>query len=115
MSNTLTRTIKQGASESFSLVLTDATGTAINLTNCTFSAQIKRAAGYSVLASYTATITSASLGKVSFSMTPAVTATIPVPFPTDGNHVFDVLMTKADQSRVSLIEGTAIITPKISA
>jgi hypothetical protein len=115
MSNTLTRTIKQGASESFSLVLTDSTATAINLTGCTFSAQIKRAAGYSVLASYTATITSAALGKVSFAMTPAVTASIPVPFPSDNNHVFDVIMTKSDGSKYSLIEGTAIITPKISA
>ena len=114
MANTLTRTIKQGASESFSLTLTDSTSAAINLTGCTFVARIRRAAGYSLLASYTATVTSAAQGKVTFSMAPAVTATIPVPFPSDATHVFDVIMTKADGSKVSLIEGTASITAAIS-
>ena len=114
MANTLSRTIKQGASESFSLTLTDSTSAAINITGCSFVARIRRAAGYSLLASYTATITNAALGKVSFSMTPAVTATIPVPFPSDSSHVFDVIMTKGDGSKVSLVEGTAFITPAIS-
>ena len=114
MANTLTRTIKQGASESFSLTLTDSTSAAINLTGCTFVAGIRRAAGYSLLASYTATITNAAQGNVSFSMAPAVTALIPVPFPSDATHVFDVVMTKGDGSKVSLIEGTASITAAIS-
>ena len=114
MANTLSRTIKQGASEAFSLTLTDSTSTAINLTGCTFVARIRRAAGYSLLASYTATVTNAAQGKVTFSMAPAVTALIPVPFPSDATHVFDVIMTRSDASKVSLIEGAASITPAIS-
>ena len=100
-----------GANYSFGIVLKDGTGAALNLTGATVASQIRQTpASTTVLASFVPTITSATGGTLTLSLTAAVTATIPA---TYGQlyHRYDVLLTRSDGVKIRLIEGDVQVDP----
>ena len=89
------------------MTLTDGASTpaAINLSGCTLASQIRKTQGATdILATFSVSVTSASLGKATFSLSPSQTASLAAtPEGTSWKH--DVLLTRADGSKIRILEG----------
>ena len=106
--------IVQGSDYSDTLTLTDGNGAALNLTGWTITSQIRRASGYSILATFTVTVSAPTTGVVYRNLTGAVTSTIPVPFGDGITHFHDVLGTRGDGVKIRLIQGPVTVDPQIT-
>jgi hypothetical protein len=94
-----------GADYGLGLTLKDGSGAAINLTGCTLASQIRRTqASSDILATFSVTITSASGGTATLSLTPTQTAALPATA-SDCYWKHDVLLTRADGTKIRILEG----------
>jgi hypothetical protein len=97
--------IFQGATYSYAVTLKDGSNTAINLTGCTLTSQIRKTqAAADILATWSVTVTSATLGKATLSLSPTQTAALPAT-PAEAYWKHDVLLTRADGSKIRILEG----------
>jgi len=104
-------TIDQGANLSSTIDLTNDDGTAINLANTSFTAQIRKSY-YST--NPTANITvevegSAANGRIRLSLDAANTANIKA-----GRYLYDLKMIDSSNTHIRVIEGIVTITPQVT-
>ena len=105
-----------GASYSYGVTLTDGASSpaAINLTGSTLASQIRKTQGATdILATFSISITSPSLGKATLSLSPTQTAALPAtPEGTSWKH--DVLLTRADGSKIRILEGDVEVDASVT-
>jgi hypothetical protein len=94
-----------GADYSYGVTLKDGSGTAINLTGATLASQIRKTQSASdILATFSVTVTNASAGTATLSLTPTQTAALSVT-PVDSYWKHDVLLTRDDGVKIRILEG----------
>ena len=71
-------TVTKGTDFAIGMTLTDANGSAINVTNYTFKSEIRRKASTGIDATFTITKTNASAGAIKLALTQAQTNSLPV-------------------------------------
>ena len=71
-------TLYTGTNFTLSLTVTNADGTAVDLTGASIVSQIRAASTSPILATFTTTITNASAGKATLSLTNAQTLALPI-------------------------------------
>lgn len=107
--------IEQGVDFSLEVTLTDSTGSAINLTNMTFSSKIKRSPETDPIKlnntaiSFTVNITNASGGEVTFSLTDEKTAALP-----GDNLIYDIFRTDSAGNKYRDLEGEIEVIERIT-
>jgi len=106
--------IFQGASYSYGLTLKNGSNTAINLTGCTLASQIRKTqASSEILATFSVSITSASAGTATLSLSPTQTAALPAT-PAESYWKHDVLLTRADGSIIRILEGDVEVDASVT-
>jgi hypothetical protein len=102
--------LDQGTTFETTLSLTNDDATTINVTNYTFTSQIRKSFYSSnASANITVSIVDAPNGNVKLAMTPANTANIKA-----GRYLYDVLMTDSTGVKTRVIEGIITITPRVT-
>lgn len=77
MPATLNLSLRIGDTETVSVTITDSTGTAVNITGCTYAAQIRsNASDTSVLATFSCSITNAAAGTLQATLSATTTAAL---------------------------------------
>lgn len=103
-------TLDQGTTFETSLSLTNDDQTTINVTNYTFSAQIRKSYYSSnPTANITVTVSDAANGNVKLSMDSANTANVKA-----GRYLYDLLMTDTGGVKTRVIEGIITVTPQVT-
>jgi hypothetical protein len=103
-------TIDQGTTFETSLDLKNDDGSAIDITDYEFNAQIRKSYfSNTVTANITTTIVDAAAGNVKMSMTSANTANVKA-----GRYLYDLKMTSPDGVTTRVIEGIITVTPQVS-
>lgn len=94
-------TMYQGATFNRTLDIKDSSDAAVNITNYTFAGQIRTSAlSGTVAGTFTCTITNASAGRITWTMSSTNTALVPAQ-----QCVYDLEMTQANGDVVRLLEG----------
>jgi hypothetical protein len=112
MSGKLNITIEQGATFQRTINLEDSEGNAISLVGATVAGQLRKDYSSSTSYAFTLTVTDAAEGEISWVMSSATTATIPVT-ETD-RYVYDIEVTYADATVERILEGKATISPEVT-
>ena len=106
--------IFQGASYTYGASLKDGAGAALNLTGCTMTSQIRRTqASSEILATFSVVVTSATLGTATLSLTPIQTAALPAT-PSETYWKHDVLLTRADGTKLRILEGDVEVDASVT-
>ena len=100
-----------GADYSTTVSVTDSTGSALDLTNYTAAAQIrKKYESASATVAFTVAFNSdRTTGKLDISLTGAQTASI-----SHGRYVYDVLITSGASAKTRVVEGIATFNPRVT-
>jgi hypothetical protein len=102
--------IDQGTDFNFDLDLTNDDGTAINVTNYTFSSSIRKSYYSSgVAANLSVTIHNAANGNVVLSLNSATTSNI-----KSGRYLFDVKQKDSANLTTRLVEGVITVLPQVT-
>jgi hypothetical protein len=101
--------IDQGSDYSNIVTVTASNGQPLNLTGFTVASQIRKSFSSSVAYNFTASILSASLGRVRLQLTSTQSEAIP-----PGRYLYDVEVTSSTGSKTRVVEGIATITPQIT-
>ena len=88
--------------------VTDASGNVLNLTGYTAAAQMRKTYGSSSVSATFGTSIVASTGKVTLTLTDAVTGAL-----DSGRYVYDMTVTSGTTT-TRVIEGQAIVTPSVT-
>lgn len=102
-------TVEQGANFSTTIDVKDGTNTIINLSGYTVAAQMRKSYYSTTANSFTTTITDASAGVITMSMTGANTANL-----TPGRYVYDLLLTSGTGVKTRVIEGIVTVMPSVT-
>ena len=100
-----------GADYSTTVSVTDSTGSALDLTNYTAAAQIRKTyESASATVAFTVAFNSdRTTGKLDRSLTGAQTAAI-----SHGRYVYDVLITSGASAKTRVVEGIATFNPRVT-
>lgn len=101
--------IDQGSDYSNIVTVTASNGQPLNLTGFTVASQMRKSYSSSTAYSFSASILSASLGRVRLQLTSAQSEAIP-----PGRYLYDVEVTSSNGSKTRVVEGIATITPQIT-
>ena len=101
--------IDQGADFTTTLTVTDSNGDALNLTNFTAAAMIRKTFLSSTATAFTATISNASSGEITISLTPTQTTALEA-----GRFVYDVLITASGGTKTRVVEGQVTVNPSVT-
>lgn len=102
-------TIEQGADFASTFTITNSDGSVYNLLNNTAMAKLKKFPESTTSYDFSTSIT-VNTGKITLTMTNAVTSTI-----TPGRYYYDILLTNTTTSlKTRVIEGMALVTAAIS-
>lgn len=102
--------IDQGATFSTTVTIEDGTSSALDLTNYTAIAQIRKT--YQSTASVSFTVTFASdrtTGQITISLTDTQTAAL-----DEGRYVYDLIITDSSGTKIRVVEGIATVNPSVS-
>ena len=102
-------TIEQGASYSTSVTVSDAFGSATNLTGYTAAAQLRKSYYSTSATDFTVSITNAGGGEITMSLSSANTANL-----TPGRYMYDLLITSPTSVKTRVVEGIAVILPSVT-
>ena len=102
-------TVEQGANFSTTIDVKDGTNTIINLTGYTVAAQMRKSYYSTTANSFTTTITDASAGQITMTMTSANTSGL-----TPGRYVYDLLLTSGTGVKTRVIEGIVTVMPSVT-
>jgi len=103
-------TLDQGTTFETTIDLTSDDGTALNVTNCVFTSQIRKSYYSSnATANLVVTITNAANGNVKMSLAAANTANIKA-----GRYLYDLKMTTPGGVTSRVVEGIITVTPQVS-
>ena len=101
--------VDQGSDFSITVSLTDATDSALNLSNNTFLAQVRKSHGSNTVKATFNTSNDGVGGNLTMNLTDIQTAAL-----ESGRYVYDVLQTDASGDKKRLMEGQLIVTPSVS-
>ena len=101
--------IDQGATFTTTVTVTDSNGDAVNLSGYSVAAQIRKTFLSSSATAFTATISNASSGEITISLSPTQTATLEA-----GRFVYDVLITASGGTKTRVVEGQVTVNPSVT-
>ena len=101
--------IDQGATFTTTVTVTDANGDAVNLSGYSVAAQIRKTFLSSTATSFTATISNASSGEITISLSPTQTTALEA-----GRFVYDVLITASGGTKTRVVEGQVTVNPSVT-
>ena len=102
--------IDQGATFSTTLTINDSSGSALDLTNYTAIAQIRKSPSSSTSTAFTlAFVSPRSTGQITISLTPTQTTALEA-----GRYNYDVLITSGSSVKTRVVEGIATVNPAVS-
>ena len=102
--------IDQNADFSTTVTMADSDGSALDLTNYTALAQIRKTYESATATSFAAAFDSdRTTGKITISLTDTQTATF-----DSGRYVYDLLITDASTVKTRVVEGIATVNPSVS-
>ena len=101
--------IDQGATFTTTVTVTDANGDAVSLSGYSVAAQIRKTFLSSSATAFTATISNASAGEITISLTPTQTAALEA-----GRFVYDVLITASGGTKTRVVEGQVTVNPSVT-
>ena len=102
--------IDQGANFSTTLTINDSTGSALDLTNYTAIAQIRKSPSSSTSVSFTAAfVDPRTSGKITLTLTDTQTTALEA-----GRFVYDVVITAADGTKTRVVEGQVTVNPSVT-
>ena len=102
-------TVDQGSTFSASVDITDTEDNVLVLTGYTVAGQIRKTYDSSTAVSFSASVSNASTGEVTISLTPAQTNAL-----VAGRYVYDVEITSAGGTVTRVIEGQLEVTPGVT-
>ena len=101
--------IDQGATFTTTVTVTDSNGDAVNLSGYSVAAQIRKTFLSSTATAFTATISNASSGEITISLTPTQTAALEA-----GRFVYDVVITASGGTKTRVVEGQVTVNPSVT-
>ena len=102
--------IDQGATFSTTLTINDSTGSALDLSNYTAIAQIRKSPSSSTSVSFTtAFVCPRTTGQITISLTDTQTSALEA-----GRYNYDVLITSGSSVKTRVVEGIATVNPAVS-
>ena len=102
--------IDQGADFSTTVTVSDSAGAALDLSNYTALAQIRKTYESTTATTFTSTFVSPrTTGQITISLTDDQTSALDF-----GRYVYDLLITDGDGDKTRVVEGIATINPSVS-
>ena len=101
--------IDQGATFTTTVTVTDANGDAVSLSGYSVAAQIRKTFLSSTATAFTATISNASSGEITISLSPTQTAALEA-----GRFVYDVVITSSSGVKTRVVEGQVTVNPSVT-
>ena len=102
-------TVDQGSTFSASIDITDTEDNILTLTGYTVAGQIRKTYDSTISVDFSASVSNASTGEVTISLTPAQTNAL-----VAGRNVYDVEITSAGGTVTRVIEGQLEVTPGVT-
>ena len=101
--------IDQGATFTTTVTVTDSSGSAVNLSGYSVAAQIRKTFLSASATAFTASISNASSGEITISLSPTQTAALEA-----GRFVYDVLITDSSGTKTRVVEGQVTVNPSVT-
>ena len=101
--------IDQGATFTTTVTVTDSSGSAVNLSGYSVAAQIRKTFLSASATAFTASISNASSGEITISLTPTQTAALEA-----GRFVYDVVITASGGTKTRVVEGQGTVNPSVT-
>ena len=102
--------IDQGADFSTTVTVSDSAGSALDLTNYTALAMIRKTYDSTSATSFTSAFaTDRTTGKITISLTDVQTTAL-----EQGRYVYDLLLTDGSGDKTRVLEGIATVSPSVS-
>ena len=101
--------IDQGATFTTTVTVTDSNGDAVNLSGYSVAAQIRKTFLSSSVTAFTASISNASSGEITISLTDTQTTALEA-----GRFVYDVLITASGGTKTRVVEGQVTVNPSVT-
>ena len=101
--------IDQGATFTTTVTVTDSNGDAVNLSGYSVAAQIRKTFLSSSATAFTASISNASAGEITISLTDSQTTSL-----ESGRYVYDVLITASGGTKTRVVEGQVTVNPSVT-
>ena len=101
--------IDQGATFTTTVTVTDASGNTISLSGYSVAGQIRKSHLSSTATAFTATISNASAGEITISLTDSQTTALEA-----GRFVYDVLITASGGAKTRVVEGQVTVNPSVT-
>ena len=101
--------IDQGATFTTTVTVTDANDSAVNLSGYSVAAQIRKSHQSTSSVDFTASVSDASSGEITISLTPTQTTDL-----EQGRYVYDVLITASGGTKTRVVEGQVTVNPSVT-
>ena len=101
--------IDQGATFTTTVTVTDANDSAVNLSGYSVAAQIRKRHQSTSSVAFTASVSDASSGEITISLTPTQTTAL-----EQGRYVYDVLITASGGTKTRVVEGQVTVNPSVT-
>ena len=101
--------IDQGATFTTTVTVTDSSGSAVNLSGYSVAAQIRKTFLSASATAFTASISNASSGEITISLSPTQTAALEA-----GRFVYDVVITASGGTKTRVVEGQVTVNPSVT-
>ena len=101
--------IDQGATFTTTVTVSDANGDAVSLSGYSVAAQIRKSHLSSTSTAFTASISNASAGEITISLTDSQTTSLEA-----GRYVYDVLITASGGAKTRVVEGQVTVNPSVT-
>ena len=102
--------VDQGSDYSNIITIASSAGAALDLTNYTVAAQMRKSYGSSTYYPFTASVYSAGSGRIRLQLSAETSSSIPA-----GRYLYDIEITNTvSEARTRVLEGTVIVTPEIT-
>ena len=101
--------IDQGATFTTTVTVTDSSGSAVNLSGYSVAAQIRKTFLSASATAFTASISNASSGEITISLSPTQTAALEA-----GRFVYDVVITGSGGTKTRVVEGQVTVNPSVT-
>lgn len=102
-------TLEQGADFTTTVTVNGSDGSPTNLLNYTGAAQIRKSYYSTTANSFSVSVSNASAGELTVSMTAANTANL-----TPGRYVYDLLITSPTNVKTRVVEGVVTLLPSVT-
>ena len=101
--------IDQGATFTTTVTVTDSSGSAVNLSGYSVAAQIRKTFLSASATAFTASISNASSGEITISLSSTQTAALEA-----GRFVYDVVITASGGTKTRVVEGQVTVNPSVT-